>query len=320
MSREADFHALVAALAGDPAARGLADDAAVLVLEAGPLVVTTDLLVEGVHYRAEDPPGDVAWKLVAVSLSDLAAKAARPVGALLGFVLGEAAWDRAFVAGLDEAVTTLGVPLLGGDTVASAAGAPRVLSLTALGTATCDPVPARGGAVAGDDLWVSGAIGDAGAGLAMLAGSLAPDPALVRRYRRPEPRVAAGQALGGLVSAMMDVSDGLLIDAGRIAAASGLAATIALDAAPLSAGYRSAVGEGRDARMGAVTAGDDYELLFAASCTARSAVAKVGATLVLPLTRIGRFDPGGGLTLTDRGVIIPLPDSLGYQHGERRDG
>src|SRR4051812_43494436 len=136
------------------------------------------MIAEGVHFLPDDPPGDVAWKLVAVNLSDLAAKGARPVGVLLGYSLGDGEWDRGFVAGLGAALRAFGVPLLGGDTVT----APRVLGLTAIGEATW-PVPSRGGARPGDHLWVSGTIGDAGAGLAMLRGALPRDEALVERYR-----------------------------------------------------------------------------------------------------------------------------------------
>src|SRR3954470_11409983 len=210
-------------LATAPGARGLLDDAAVLEVGGTSLVLTHDVIAEGVHFRPDDPPADVAWKLVAVNLSDLAAKGARPLGVLLGYALGDAAWDRAFAEGLGTALRAFGIPLLGGDTVK----APRVLGMTAIGAAT-GPVPSRGGARPGDHLWVSGTIGDAGAGLRMLKGALPRDEALVERYRTPRPRLEAGQRLALLVSAMMDVSDGLLIDSARLAAASNVAVEIDL--------------------------------------------------------------------------------------------
>ncbi len=276
---EADFLLLLRPLATGDAARGLLDDAAVL----GDLVLTHDMLVEGVHFLPGDPPGDVAWKLLAVNLSDLAAKGATPVGVLLGYPLSDADWDAAFVAGLGEALAAFDVPLLGGDTVKG----PRVLSLTAIGRAAV--APARSGARAGDGLWVTGTIGRAGLGLSGNTEHL-------DAYRRPTPRLTEGQALAPHVHAMMDVSDGLLIDAGRMADASGLALSIDLDAVPVAGD-----------RMAAATAGDDYELLFAAPAGFMPPVAA---------TRIGTFANGQGLTLHDTSGPVPLPARLGYQHGQ----
>lgn len=276
------------------------DDAAVL----GDLVLTHDMLAEGVHYLADDPPRDVAWKLMAVNLSDLAAKGARPLGVLLGYPLaGAGGWDAAFLEGLREALAAFDCPLLGGDTVALAPGAPRTLSLTAIGTSA--HAPSRSGAKAGDSLWVTGTIGDGGAGLRIAQGVDGPAE-LLARYRRPTPRLLEGQALAQLVHAMMDVSDGLLIDASRMAATSWLAVTIDLAAVPLSPAYAAFAGTDRTARLAAVTAGDDYELLFAA---APDFIPPVRAT------RIGSFPAGSGLGLTDRGEHLPLPARLGYQHG-----
>jgi thiamine-monophosphate kinase len=313
MSREPDFIASLRAIAASPGARGLADDAAVLEIGGTRLVLTHDMLVEGVHYLPSDPPEDVAWKLVAVNLSDLAAKGARPVGVLMGFMLGEAAWDRAFAAGLGRALERFGVALLGGDTVAGAGG-PRVLGLTAVGEAK-GRVPARAGVRAGDLLFVSGTIGDAGAGLRALQGELPASPALAARYRRPEPRLGAGEALAPLVSAMMDVSDGLLIDAGRMAAASEVRIEIDLARVPLSADFRACVGAGRAARIEAATAGDDYELLFAAPPERAATVSALADLLGLPLTRIGSARAGSGLGLADGGEPLPLPPRLGWEHG-----
>ncbi|HYD39122.1 MAG TPA: thiamine-phosphate kinase, partial [Allosphingosinicella sp.] len=217
---ESDFVAALRGLAADPAARGLLDDAAVLELGGTTLVLTHDMLVEGVHYRHDDPPGDVAWKLVAVNLSDLAGKGARPVGVLMGYALAGEDSDTAFVEGLATALHAFALPLLGGDTVAMPAGAPRALGLTAIGIAD-GPVPARSGARPGDHLWVSGTIGDAGAGLKLLESGQDEPAGLIERYRNPRPRLEAGRRLAPLASAMMDVSDGLLIDAGRMAQASG---------------------------------------------------------------------------------------------------
>ena len=289
---EADFIAALRRLPLHPGAHGLSDDAAHL----GDLILTKDMIVAGVHFLASDPPADVAWKLVATNLSDLAAKGAVPVGVMLGYPIGDDAWDRAFLSGLDTVLRAFDCPLLGGDTVKLPPQAPRILSLTALGRSAY--APRRDGARVGDGLWVTGTIGDAGAGLAIAQG--VPGPAsLLNRYRRPTPRLVEGQALAPHVHAMMDVSDGLLIDAGRMAAASGLAVEIDLASVPLSDALTAF---GHDA-LTAATAGDDYELLFA--CDGEPPV---------PATRIGRFMKGNGLTLLQNGHPVPLPDRLGYQH------
>jgi thiamine-monophosphate kinase len=310
VSAESAFIESLRALATHPAARALADDAAVLEVGGTTLVLTHDVIAEGVHFLPDDPPQDVAWKLVAVNLSDLAAKGARPLGVLLGFALGEEAWDRAFVAGLAEALRTFEVALLGGDTVK----APRVLGLTAIGEAT-GSVPARSGAHADDDLWVSGTIGDAGGGLRGLKGEIGRDPVLVQRFRRPTPRLEAGQALAPLVSAMMDVSDGLLIDVSRLAQASGVAFAMDIADLPLSEAYRRAAGDDDEARLAAAIAGDDYELLFTAAAGRRGEIGAIGERLGLPLTRIAGSIPGSGLAATSRGKPLPLPPKLGWEHG-----
>ncbi|MEG3176390.1 thiamine-phosphate kinase [Sphingomonas sp. RB3P16] len=302
---EADFIAALRILPLHPGALGLRDDAARL----GRLVLTSDTLVEGVHYLASDPPGDVAWKLVATNLSDLAAKGAAPVGVMLNYPLrtptpGDPAdWDSAFLAGLGEALTAFAAPILGGDTVSLPLHAPRVLTLTAIGDAA--HAPTRSGAQAGDALYVTGTIGDAGAGLTIAHGQRGP-AALLAAYRRPQPRLAEGQALAPHVSAMMDVSDGLLIDAQQMAAASGLAVTIDLEDVPLSGAYRAHAGDTPESRLAAATAGDDYQLLFALPADRVPPVAA---------TRIGAFAAGSGLALTHAGASLPLPATLGFQHG-----
>lgn len=306
------------ALATDPAARGLLDDAAVLPTTGVDLVLTHDMLVEGVHFLPTDPPEDVAWKLVAVNLSDLAGKGAKPRGVLLGYGLGDADWDARFVAGLASALAAMDVALLGGDTVI--ARGPKTLSLTAVGEASSMETPSRPGAradigQAGDDLWVSGTIGDAGPGLVIAQGGLQGPAWLLERYRRPTPRTALGMAIAPHVHAMMDVSDGLLIDVSRLAAASGVAAILDLDALPLSPAFVEVAGTDRQARIAAATAGDDYELLFAAPAEARGAIDACARASGTPVARIGRVEPGDGLSLHDGDGPVPLPDRLGYEHG-----
>jgi len=301
MTLETDLLAALRGIAPHPAARGLMDDAAVL----GDLVLTHDMIVEGVHFLPTDPPADIAWKLVAVNLSDLAAKGAVPLGVLTGTGLTQdSSWNAAFVEGLGAALAALNVPLLGGDTVAMPAGAPRTLGLTAIGRAT-GPVPSRSGGDVGDGLYVAGTIGDAGLGLAIAMGRMAGPSDLVTAYRRPRPLLDMGQALAGQVTAMMDVSDGLLIDALRLAEASGAGVAIDLDAIPMSDAARS-LGEDRAARLRAATAGDDYALLFTSALPLRH----------LPQRphRIGQLVRQPGLHLHDSTGPVPLPDQLGWLH------
>jgi thiamine-monophosphate kinase len=300
MSAESDFIARLRSFARHPAARGLIDDAAVLPVGGVQLVLTHDVIVEGVHFLGDDPPEDVAWKLVAVNLSDLAAKGATPLGVLLGHALGDREWDAAFADGLRVALARFDTPLLGGDTVAPPHGAVRQFGLTAIGESAC--APCRSGARAGDLLYVTGRIGAAGLGLAIARGEAEGPDRWLEAYRRPLPRLAEGRALAPRVHAMSDVSDGLLIDAARMAEASGLGIEIDLHAVPLADPGGSA--------MAQVTAGDDYELLFAAPA---------GVTLSQPMlaqvTAVGRFTAGSGLALFDRDGPLPPPPRLGYEHG-----
>jgi thiamine-monophosphate kinase len=314
VSGEAAFINSLRALAGDPAARGLADDAAVLEFGGRTLVLTHDMIVEGVHFLANDAPEDIAWKLVAVNLSDLAAKGAKPLGVLLGYSLAPGSdWNEAFVDGLRDVLQTYDTPLLGGDTVSAVPGAPRSFGLTALGEAPAG-APSRSSAKTGDLLWVSGSIGDAGAGLRIAIGELAGATTLLSRYRRPEPRLALGQKLAPLVNAMMDVSDGLLIDAARMARAAGVSASVELSHVPLSEALVSALGGDRQARIDASIAGDDYELLFAVSEERSEDIRAISASVSVPLACIGKFGSGEGLTVTENGVELPLPRRLGYEH------
>jgi thiamine-monophosphate kinase len=294
--------------ASHPAARGLLDDVAVI----DGLVVTHDSIAEGVHYLPEDPPASVGWKLMAVNLSDLAAKGATPVGALLSLTLrGDDDWEMRFLDGIEAAAETFGLPLIGGDTIALPEDAPRVFGLTAIGRAG-DRVPDRAGARAGDQLWVVGTIGDSAAGLELLKRSVRASGTLVDIYRRPIPLLSAGQALAPHAQATMDVSDGLLLDARRMAAASGCAAQIELSSLPLSDSYVAAFGSDSEALLFAATGGDDYALLVALAPDMDP------FTLSLPsgtrICRVGSFAEGRGLTLTLHGAAISLPESLGHEH------
>src|SRR6476661_2230877 len=207
--RESDIIERLRRIATAPEARGLLDDVAVL----GDLVVTHDSIAEGVHFLPHDPPASVGWKLVAVNLSDLAAKGATPVGVLLSLTIsGPGKWEEGFLNGVEAACESYGVPLVGGDTIALPLGAPRVLGMTAIGRAA-DHIPDRAGGRAGDILWLVGTVGDAAAGLAQLREDRKATGVLVDTFRRPVPQLEAGRALAPHANAMMDISDGLLLDA-----------------------------------------------------------------------------------------------------------
>lgn len=304
MTNETTFVDLMRMMATDPAARGLLDDTAVIELGGESLILTHDMMAEGVHWLDGADAADVAWKLVAANLSDLAAKGARPLGVLLGFMLGDDEWDRKFAAGLQKVLSHYDVPLLGGDTVANRSDK-RALGLTAIGAATHCPVPSRSGAKVGDLLYITGTLGDALGGFELIDAGFDDIGPLAKAYNRPEPRLAEGQALAPHVHAMMDISDGLLLDAERMASASKVGIAIDLVAVPLSASYVSYRGDSQESRTQAASWGDDYELLFA---TPPSVELPVSATLV------GEVTDGAGLSLCYDGHPVELPPSLGYQH------
>ena len=307
---EADFIARLRSIATDPAARGLADDAAVWE----GLVLTHDMIVEGVHFLPDEAPQDVAWKLVAVNLSDLAAKGAAPVGVLVGYSLGDAAWDAAFAEGLDIALRRFGIILIGGDTVRAPEGAPRSFGLTAIGRAPPGGAPSRAGVRPGDQIWVTGTIGNAGLGLAMRLGQVDANETCLAAYRTPQPQLGFGQAVAPHVHAMMDVSDGLLIDAARMAEASGCQIGIMLESVPLSAALLAVRPDVLDTRLAAATAGDDYQLLFAADPGAAEDIRRIADGLNVPVTLLGHAGVGEGILLTHRAQRVAPPDRLGFMH------
>ncbi|MCL6699024.1 thiamine-phosphate kinase [Sphingomonas sp. NSE70-1] len=295
-------------IATDPAARGLDDDVAVI----GDLVMTHDMIAEGVHFLEIDPPASVGWKLVAVNLSDLAAKGAEPVAALLGFTIGsDSEWDEKFIEGVAAACEAYSLPLIGGDTISLPPDAPKVFGLTAVGRGDSS-IPSRSGGKAGDALWVVGLLGDAAAGLAMLKDDSEAEGPLVEAYRRPVPQLATGRLLAPYATAMMDISDGLLLDASRLCAASGCGAEIRLDQLPLSRAFVAERGAGRRARLGAATGGDDYALLAALPADFDPLGLSLPPGTIL--ARIGELVGGKGLKLFDAAGEVPLPERLGYEH------
>lgn len=296
-----------------PGAFGLTDDAAVLAPPPGhELVLKTDAIVEGVHFFRTDPPDVIAKKALRVNLSDLAAKGAVPMGYLMALLLPDwpdMAWLRAFVDGLAADQAAFGLSLMGGDT--SATPGPLAISISAFGHVPVGTMIRRGGATPGDLVFVSGTIGDAGGGLATLKESR-PDTHLVARYRVPEPRLGLGQALRGVASASLDVSDGLMADLGHIAGVSKV--RIEVDAAriPLSQALKALWGA--DAALHAATAGDDYEIAFTAPASRRGEVSAAAARSGVAVAEIGRVKAGEGAVLLDaQGREIVLARG-GYTH------
>ena len=283
---ETDFVAALRSLPLHPGARNLEDDCAIIPFGNETLVITLDMMAEATHFLPDADMADVAWKLVAANLSDLAAKGAQPIGVLLGHSLGND--DARFLAGLRDALAAFSVPLLGGDTIA-ATGA-STFAMAALGRATCQPVPSRSGARVGDGVFVTGPVGRAMLGF---EGAAAHRTA----FNRPLPRVAEGIALAPVANAMMDVSDGLLLDCWRMADASGTTFAIDPETVPIADPLRA----GECMRWG-----DDYELLF---------TAPAHADLPVAAHRIGTVTERNAAPLVLGGEPLRNPASLGYRHG-----
>jgi thiamine-monophosphate kinase len=301
-----------APLANRDAGRGLIDDAALV----DGLVVTTDAIVEGVHFLPNDPLAQVAQKALRVNLSDLAGKGARPLHYLLTLFWPESrpASDIAQLAdGLAWDQSTYGISLIGGDTVSTPG--PLSLSITMFGRARAR-TPARADAQIGDDVWVTGTIGDAGLGLSALRGEKFIPEAhafLAERYRLPNPRNAIGALVARCANGALDVSDGLLGDAGKMAEAANVAIEIDADAIPLSwAGelWVDAQNDPIDARARLAGLGDDYEVLFTAPPGRAGEI--LAEALPFEVSRIGHVVAGAGARLMHRGVEVAAPG--GYAH------
>ena len=297
---------LFAPLAKAPGAFRLADDAATLDLPSDrELVVTTDALVEGVHFLSHDPAEQVAKKALRVNLSDLAAKGAKPEGYLLALCVApwvDDSWLEKFAAGLREDQKKFAVSLLGGDTTSTPG--PLTLAITALGSVRKGGMIRRRGAEPRDLVFVSGTIGDAGGGLEALKGETknldATERAfLIARYRLPEPQLALGAMLVGLASASLDVSDGLLADLGHIADISGVRISIDASRVPLSSSLRALWGSSPETVLRAVTSGDDYEIAFTAPESARDDLQAAARETGTEIHEIGRVQAGEGVVLLD---------------------
>jgi thiamine-monophosphate kinase len=311
-------------LATDPGAFNLIDDAAILKVAGDDIVVTTDVVVEGVHFLSDDPPDSVARKALRVNLSDLAAKGATPAGFVLTLALRAAddAWLAPFARGLGEDAAEFGCPLLGGDTVSTPG--PLMISITAFGRVPAGKMVHRSGAGPGDRVVVTGTIGDAALGLDILKGGavaavLADDAAakqmLVGRYRIPQPRNALATAVRDHASAAMDVSDGLAGDLAKLCAASGVSAAIDAPSIPTSAAAAVLLARGAVGIETIVSGGDDYEILCAIPEGSFAAFARAAGLAGVAVTSIGTViaDTSAPRFLDAQGREIALP-RLSYSH------
>lgn len=318
-------------LAPDPAALGLSDDAACLSPPPGAdLIITTDAVVEGVHFLPNDPPDSIGHKALAVNLSDLAAKGAEPLAYLLnlclpthdGALARSSAWLESLAEGLGQLQAVSGIGLIGGDTTATPG--PLTLAITALGTVPNHAAILRSGAKPGDRLYATGTIGDAYLGLrlernrefAAKSGlSAAEAESLIGRYRRPEPRNRLAAALRRHASAAIDISDGLLGDLAKLAAASGTGALLHTAKVPLSAPARQACTTCPDLLAALITGGDDYEILASISPNEAAAFEAAAESQAIPVTAIGEItEPGQGVKVCDpSGAPLALPVT-GYSH------
>ena len=292
---------------------GIGDDAALLQPPAGmQLVVAMDTLNSGVHFPPDTAPADIGWKALAVNLSDLAAMGALPAWCTLSLSLPDA--DGEFVDGFLDGFLALAsqhdLALVGGDTTRG----PLSICVAVHGFIEPGQALRRDGARAGDDLWVSGTLGDAAAALSYWQSGGAIDPTLRMRLDRPTPRVSLGHVLRGIATSCIDVSDGLLADLGHVCKASGVGALVDVDALSASPTLRS--GFDADARrLLQATGGDDYELCFTAPATSREAVIEAASTHA-SVARIGRIVAGRGVSAVDAQGVAWQPSVAGFRHFE----
>lgn len=291
---------------------GIGDDCALLDVPAGlQLAVTSDTLNAGVHFPPDTAPFDIGWKALAVNLSDLAAMGARPAWCTLALALPQA--DADFVEGFLDGFFALAqlhdVTLVGGDTTRG----PLSINVTAHGLVAPGTALRRAGAQVGDDVWVSGTLGDAAAALAQWKAGGFSDAFLRARLDRPTPRVALGQSLLGVANACIDVSDGLLADLGHLCRASGVGAHIDVDTLPASAALQDAFDAARRRTLQA-TGGDDYELCFTAPPAHRDAVLAAARAGAVAVTRIGGIKSGHAELALCAGGDIWTVAQAGFVH------
>ena len=315
---------------------GIGDDAAIVQVPHGrQLVIATDTLNAGVHFPEDTAAADIGWKALAVNLSDLAAMGAQPAWCTLSLSLpgSDPAWLDGFLDGFLDLAAPHRVALVGGDTTRG----PLSICVTVHGLVAPGQALRRDAARVGDDIWVSGTLGDAAGALRLLLSRKSADAAggprriapgtaissgvdvdrnlhsLQRRLDRPTPRIATGLALAGIAHACIDISDGLLADLGHICRASGVAAEVRLAELPASAALQVAFDDDEHAALQA-TGGDDYELCFTASASDRETIERIARRTDTLLTRIGRIGPGSGVRAISADGQPWQPPSAGYEH------
>lgn len=311
---------------GLPGAFDLKDDVAALEPKAGhELVLKTDSTIESVHFLHDDPPESVAQKALRRALSDIAAKGATPAAYLLAIALPRTisrAWIEKFAEGLGSDQAKFHIALAGGET--SGTPGPLTITVTAIGWIPKGRLLLRSGARVGDEVWVTGTIGDAAGGLCCLKNEVSlQDSAardhLVRRFRVPEPRMEFGTLLGGIASGAIDVSDGLIADLGHVADVSGVRIEIGLDRLPISPELCALWGSGAGLR--AISAGDDYEIAFTAPPRAAQEVSVAARQTHTPATHIGCVVAGSaGVRLLDSSGREVHPEHEGYTHFQAQSG
>ena len=315
MSGEFDLIERIRARAGarSDVVLGIGDDAALLAPPPGmQLAVATDTLNIGVHFPADTAACDIGWKALAVNLSDLAAMGAMPAWCSLSLSMPQAdeIWLDAFINGFTTLAAMHDVALIGGDTTRG----PLSICVSVIGFVEPGHALRRDGAKAGDDIWVSGALGDAAAALSLWQAGKEIPQTLRERLDRPTPRVALGRALAGIAHACIDVSDGLLADIGHVCAASGVGAEIDVDALPASPALIALAGpDAESRRRWQATGGDDYELCFTAPVDAAEQVMDAALNSGVAVTRIGRIVAAGGVHARQDGSEWQ-PASAGHQH------
>ncbi|MES2984542.1 MAG: thiamine-phosphate kinase [Pseudomonadota bacterium] len=299
----------------EPGSFHLTDDAALLTPPPGQqLIITTDSVIQGIHVLDAASPAHYAQKLVRRNLSDLAAMGATPWRYSINLHSSTAtddAWFATFAATLAAEQAAFGMALIGGDSTSG--GNIIHAGMTCIGLIAGAPLR-RHGAQHGDDLYVSGTIGDAALALTLLQQKLPLADAFAQRYHAPEPRLALGHMLRSIATAALDVSDGLLVDTGQLCRASNVGATVIRDAVPLSAQAQKMLQQHAALWPVILNGGDDYELCFTAPVSARTTLANVAQELALPLTRIGTITTGTTVQLQDKNGAPVALDHAGWEY------
>lgn len=296
----------------DDVVLGIGDDAAIVQVPAGrQLVIAADTINRGIHFPDDTAPADIGWKALAVNLSDLAAMGAEPAWCTLSLSLpaGDARWVDAFLDGFLELAARHRVALIGGDTTRG----PLSISVTVHGFVAPGRALRRGGAQVGDDVWVTGTVGEAAGALAQWRAGAVVAPGLRARLDRPTPRLAVGEQIATVAHACIDVSDGLLADLQHVCDASDVGAEVEVGMLPALPELLAAFDAQRRQALQA-TGGDDYELCFTAPVSARDAIARIAIGADTPISRVGRIVAGERVRALHADGSEWIPQSAGFVH------